>query len=495
MVGRLTHFQESRRLCMSSVQTSTMVADCCSVAVTVHNLPDIALLDIFGFYHDGEDVDEWHTLVHVCPRWRGLVFESPRRLNLRLLCTRRRPVRALLDIWSALPIAIEDEHMEIWEEGLDNIIAALEHPDRVCSIDLTEFSSLVWEELAEAMLVPFPELTHLVLTHMVLSPDHEPVLPDSFLGGSAPRLQTLKLCHISFRALPNLLLSASDLVHLSFTHLSHLEFISPESMVACLSSLNRLQTLSLGFHTHYWEFPSQSPRYRPSPQTRAVLPALTDLTFKGTCDYSEDFLSRIDAPILNRFSMSFSLGRVFHALDFLHFKRFIDHANGLKPPKVARVWFNPWSTSVFELSQQHEILETRCHRIAWQVDSIALVCDPPPFYSSIERFDLIAFQSPSETGEDDMASTQFLELFRRFTAIQSLRVSECIVPLVATALLDVIGERATEALPNLRDLFLGGSGIPETVPQANEAMQQFVTARQLSGQPVAVHHWGSEEFE
>jgi len=258
-------------------------------------------------------------------------------------------------------------------------------------------------------------------------------------------------------------------------------------MAACLSSLNRLQTLSLGFHLHFLGGdPSQSPRSRPSPQTRVVLPALTDLTFEGTCDYSEDFLARIETPILNKFSMTFFLCRVFHAHDFPHFKQFIDHANGLKPPKVAKVYFDPWSTSAFELRQQHEILQTRCHRIDWQVDSIALVCDPPPSYSSIKRFDLIAFQSPSETGEDDMASTQFLELFRRFTAIQCLRVSECIVPLVATALLDVIGERATEALPNLRDLFLGGSAIPETVP---EAMQQFITARELSGQTVAVQ-WG-----
>jgi hypothetical protein len=401
-------------------------------------------------------------------------------------------VRALLDIWSPFPIVIEDDYMEIWEEELDNIIAALEHPDRVCSIDLTDFSSsVVWEKLAEALLVPFPELTRLVLTHMLLSPDHAPVLPDSFLGGSAPRLQTLNLRDILFPALPNLLLSASDLVHLSLTRLPHSGFISPESMVACLTSLNRLQTLSLGFQ-RLWGVPSQSPRSRSSPQARVVLPALTDLTFEGTCDYSEDFLGLIDTPILNKFSMLFFLGPVFHVLYVPHFKQFIDRANGLKPPKVARVYFDPWSTSL-ELGQQDEILEARCHRIDWQVDSIALVCgNPLPFCSSIERCNLIAYQSPSETGEDDMVSSQFLELFRRFTAIQSLRVSECIVPLVATALLDIIGETATEGLPNLRDLFLGGSAIPEAV---REAMQQFVTARQLSGQPVAVHHRGSEEFE
>jgi hypothetical protein len=480
---------------LSSVPPPTIAADCCGVAlVTVHHLPDIALLDIFRFYHDGSDVDEWHTLVHVCQRWRDLVFESPHRLNLRLLCNRRRPVMALPDIWSALPIVIEDDYrgtcLGTWDEELDNIIAALEHPDRVRSIELTDFPSSIWEELAEseALQVPFPELTHLVLIHLISrARGSAPVLlPDSFLGGSAPRLQTLKLRDIPFPALPNLLLSACDLVTLSLTRLSP-EFISPESMVACLSSLNKLQTLWLGFPLR--RAASQSPRApqsRSSPQSRVVLPALTDLTFEGMTDYSEDFLPRIDTPMLNKFSMSFLLGPVF---DVPHFKQFISRANALKPPKVARVRFDPWSISL-EISQQHGILETSFPRIDWQVDSIALVCGQlSPFRSPIERFDLIAIQPPSVTGEDDIVTTQLLELFRHFTAIQSLRVSKSIVSHVATALQELIEERATEVLPNLRDLFLGGSAIPEAV---REVMQQFVTARQLSGQPVAVHHG---EFE
>jgi hypothetical protein len=66
------------------------------------------------------------------------------------------------------------------------------------------------------------------------------------------------------------------------------------------------------------------------------------------------------------------------------------------------------------------------------------------------------------------------------------------VPLIATALQGLIGPRATEVLPNLCDLFLGGSAMPGTVP---EAMQPFVTTRRLSGQPVAVHHWeGSKQI-
>jgi hypothetical protein len=157
------------------------------------------------------DVDKWHTLVHVCRRWRDVVFASPRRLNLRLLC-RKRPVREMLDIWPALPIEIEDI---TWRYGKGGWITSLQHSSIpiVCVPSSSgSIPSSAWEALAEAMQVPFPELTHLVLWS-----DNEStsVLPDSFLGGSAPRLQTLWLSGISFPALPNLLLSASDLVTLS----------------------------------------------------------------------------------------------------------------------------------------------------------------------------------------------------------------------------------------------------------------------------------------
>jgi hypothetical protein len=150
--------------------------------------------------------------------------------------------------------------------------------------------------LAAEMRVPFPELTYLRLWSNGRS---TPDLPDSFLGGSAPRLRTLKLCNISFPALPNLLLSASDLVYLSLRGVPHSGYISPEAMVAGLSSLSRLKSLSLGFQSRL----SRPDQPSPPPQTRVVLPALTDLSFQGMIDYLEDFLARIDTPVLNKFSM------------------------------------------------------------------------------------------------------------------------------------------------------------------------------------------------
>jgi hypothetical protein len=155
----------------------------------------------------------------------------------------------MLDIWPALPIVIRDTFLR--EASLDNTIAALEHPDRVCSIhiDISEFAISSLDKLAEAMRVPFPELTHLVLTNHENSLDYTPVLPNSFLAGSAPRLQTFTLRDVDvlFPALPKLLWSSSNLVHLSLTRIPYSEFVSPDFMVACLSSSNRLKSLDLGF--------------------------------------------------------------------------------------------------------------------------------------------------------------------------------------------------------------------------------------------------------
>lgn len=55
--------------------------------------PDDVLLAIFDFYADGVQLakkaaEAWQTPVHVCRRWRSVIFESPRRLNpsLQLVC-------------------------------------------------------------------------------------------------------------------------------------------------------------------------------------------------------------------------------------------------------------------------------------------------------------------------------------------------------------------------------------------------------------------------
>jgi hypothetical protein len=171
-------------------------------------LPNDVLLEIFDFYAD-EGVDDkvkqsievWIRLAHVCRRWRSLVFQSPLRLNLRLVCTPKTPTRDLMDIWPPFPLIVRcfDDYYSARPLIEDNIIAALEHSDRVCQIQLTR-PELGYFANSAAILDPFPELTVLRLSNLYRKADEgrEPILPDSFLGGSAPRLESLHLDRVSF---------------------------------------------------------------------------------------------------------------------------------------------------------------------------------------------------------------------------------------------------------------------------------------------------------
>ena len=111
-------------------------------SVTIDAIPDDVLLKIFDFYLvSSYREDAWHTLVHVCKRWRSIVFASPRRLRLRLVCTNKRPMQSMLDLWPALPIVIQGNRGMSRSQGANNIIAALEHHNRVCDINIINITN------------------------------------------------------------------------------------------------------------------------------------------------------------------------------------------------------------------------------------------------------------------------------------------------------------------------------------------------------------------
>ncbi|KAI0284787.1 hypothetical protein BC826DRAFT_1109557 [Russula brevipes] len=439
--------------------------------------PDDALLGIFDFYLDDKNpsdihsADKWHTLVHVCRWWRSVVFASPRRLDLRLLCTKDRSVRTMLDIWPALPTLLEYQYptRTEQEEWLNKMIAALEHPDRVRHISIRSFPR-GWETLAGAMQVPFPELTYLQLWFHDIPP--LTVLP----GGSAPRLRTLELIGIPFPAVRDLILSASYLVRLS---LSRSGYVPPESMAACLSSLQRLESLELD--PKWFEFRPDQPG--PPPQARPVLPALTKFSFEGPSQYLGDFVARIDTPVLSRLDVTLEDDSDF-VFDIPHLSQFIGRATALKPSNAARVSFYSYSI-LLECPPRGSELGIVWPSMDFEISSMTLVCNQlSPFFSLVERLVLIA-EYDLHMRDGGIESTLFLELFRPFTATQDLYVSESLVPFIAPALQEPVGEMATEVLPNLRNLFLRRS--------VQEAIQPFLDSRRLSGRPIAIHRWEEEE--
>ena len=94
-------------------------------------------------------------------------------------------MRKILDVWPPLPIDIQHFFVDSQVQE-DNIIAALECPDRVCKILLGRIS-IPLEHLVTVMQEQFPAMDTLSLEiegggGTVLA------LPNTFLGGSAPHL-------------------------------------------------------------------------------------------------------------------------------------------------------------------------------------------------------------------------------------------------------------------------------------------------------------------
>jgi hypothetical protein len=457
--------------------------------LTIDELPDDVLLKIFDFYVDPgyqdayfsvltsnkDTLESWQLLVHACRRWRGLVFESSRRLNLQLLFITGTSAGKTLDVWPAFPLLIR---AHVVETSVDNVIAVLEHSDRIRQIDLGCHSTFQIEKLRAAMQVPFPELTALYF-------QYGPLLPDLFLGGSAPRLRSLALTCTPFPGLPKLLLSATHLVYLGLLGIPHSGYFSPEAMATCLSMLTSLNTLQLEFESPQ-SSPDQGSR-RPPPLTRFVLPALMGFSFKGVNEYLEDLLSRIDTPYLYSLETNF-----FNDIDFdtPELIRFVSRSSTLNTPDEAHVFFGSRTASV-KLQQQASNIDyfevkISCRVPNWQLSSLAQICTSSlPLLSATESLFICKPIHTQPDWEDGIESTEWLELLLPFTVVKNLHLSKQFAPRIAPALQEITRGR-TEVLPTLQNLFL--EGFQPSGP-VDEAIGQFISARNLTNRPVAISVW------
>ena len=460
--------------CMYIFSTIAQTVEWCDIArVTIGMLPDVALLEIIHFYVDEASIGAWHTLVQVCQKWRIVVFGTPRRLNLRLHCKSRTPVKEMLDAWPLLPIVVSSDDYKKW--GKDNIAEALKHNDRICEVDICDMPRSELEIVLAAMQQPFPALTRLRLRSLAKT---APVVPALFLGGSTPRLRSLHLYHILFPGLPELLLSATHLVHLELWRIPDYTHISPETMITCLSTLTRLERLEIGFKS-----PPSRLDWRsqvPPPQTPILLPVLTELRFWGFWGYLDDLVAQIDAPLLNKLIIILFHQPIF---DIPQLSHFISRTPKLKTQDKARVVFSSCSVFVtlpliFNGTLELKIISRRADL---QLSSMAQVCRSSfirDFIRTVEH--LYIFKDPQPS---NIEGSQWLELFHPFTAVKGLYISRELVPRIAPALQELVGERVTEVLPALQTLFLEKTLL--STPTVTQIIDRFVAARELAKHPIA----------
>ena len=387
----------------------------------------------------------------------------------------------MLDVWPPLPIVIVHIRGKLSD---DSIIAALEHNNRIYEVNLWDISNSLSEKVLAAMQKPFPALTSLQLG---FEDETTPVDPDLFLGGSAPGLQSLYLHCIPFPRLPKLLLSATHLVKLSLTRLPHSGYISPDAMATCLSVLTRLESLSIKF-----ESPRSRPdrrNRRPPPRTRTLLPVLNVLWFTGVIEYLEDLLARIDAPLLKTLFITFFHQLIFDTPRFTQLicpPKFRAHGETRVNFSDSRVWV---TTETFGASLD---LEISCSQSDWQLSSLAQVCSSSFLRDLIPMVEYLYFEDVYvlQRWQDDIEDSQWLELLHPFITVKDLYISQEFVPRIVPALRELTGERVTEVLPALQTLFLDD---PHPSGPVQEAIEQFVAARQLAGHPIAVSHWERQD--
>ena len=452
-------------------------------------LPDEILLASFDFcageyQYAKRGKEAWQSLVHVCRRWRSVVFGSPRRLKLQLVCTSGTPARDTLGVWPALPLFIQCNDDDYRTANVDNIIAVLEHSHRICNITLLGVPSSHLANLLPAMQGPFQELTHLKLR--LYDEEMLPNLPDSFLGGSAPHLRVLSLVGIPFPGLPKLLWSTTHLVCLYLEHIPHSGYFSPEAMVTALSTLTSLEDLCLEFQSPQ-SYPDQASR-RPPPSTRFVLPVLTELRFKGACEYLDDLAACIDAPELNDLNITFFNQILFDTPQII---QFISRTQILEALDNAHVVFErdaAWVNLSSQTSDYGELnVKIPCKESDWQVSSLEQVCTSSlPLLSMLEDLYIYEDSDPRPNWQGNIENALWLELLHPFTAVKNLYLSKKIAPLIVPALQELVGARTTEALPTLQNIFW--EGLQPSGP-VHEDLGWFIAARRITTHPIAISHW------
>ena len=416
--------------------------------------------------------------MHVCRRWRQIVFESPRRLDLKIRCTSQTPARRDLRIWPAFPIAIDFGSILFGFISRD-AIAALEHTERICylKLELLVPADLRSKTFTTLTSKPFPVLTHLII-RVPVDDGRLPHLCDDFLGGSAPRLQLIHLHGITFPALQTLLLSASDLVELQLEIAGTDHSISPMTMTMCLANLPRLKTFFLRF---IWGLPTYDSKHLP-PITRVSLPALTKLEFRGPIYYLEDMVPHIDCPRLNQITIS-TLNSLF--FQFTQLFRFLNRS--ISPFRHAKVCLGDHCVT-FGL---HHLTNHTGRDLRPATTVISCSSDQRLFHT-LNKFSAILstvidlkfvgeFRSRNSSGDD--YSLEWLPFFRQFPALQTLYVSLPLAEKLAHAMKSIKGEVVAGALPSLHLICL-----------ENQAsfIEDFVAVRQLSDCPLTVVHTEAE---
>ena len=440
-------------------------------------LSDKVLLNIFRYYLDAFP-RFWPTLIHICRKWRHIVFTSQQALNIRLFCSSGTPVSKALHCWPGLPIVMEYGG----SLGLDyptledeyNIIAALKQSNRVSSISLTVTTSLQY--MLYAVKRPLLELEDLTL----LSQDNMlRTLPSTFLWG--PHLRRLHLTSIDIPSLLQLLYSSRNLEDLHLHNALDPHYFPIEELADALSGLAQLQSLSLYFisTTRYHLTQDLTPLLR---DQLIVLPALTHLNLRGTASQLEPLVDRIDGPRLGDIQVTLIDGSILNPSKLGEFIDRIEIRNSLRQARILSSeraisisLTQPGVPTCFDLRSVDESISNQLYAMSKHI--------LPSFSALLPNVEdlRISATQVSRSFNDE----QWLDVLYLFPCVKWLHLDLNSTKIVH-ALQGIHWRTKTTVLPTLYKLYL-----PQPRSRhapLSEALGSFITSRWRSGCPIWVEY-------
>jgi len=202
----------------------------------------------------------------------------------------------------------------------------------------------------------------------------------------------------------------------------------------------------------------------------------------------EDFVARVDAPLLDSLHIRF-----FHQLIFNtpQLAQFLARTPNIQPPVEALISFTDHGVEVRSppTFPGKFVLGTSCRQLDWQLLFLSQVCSsslPDAFISTAEHLYIHGFQLPSQ---NDIEDSHWVDVLQSFTAVKYLYLTQGFAPYIAPTL----QEPAGGVLPSLQELFLDDVYRSEHV---QKAIEKFVTTRRLAGHPIAVSvsEWDSKPY-
>jgi hypothetical protein len=356
---------------------------------------------------------------------------------------------------------------------LESISLALQHHDRVNSIEIRQWSQANTEMLAR-LDKPFPMLEGLSL-HSSSYASH--VLPRNLV---APRLRSIFLLYVPISAVSPLLTNATNLISLTIALIPTYADLTPEYLVELISSLPQLEDLSTTFLPLTPEGLTQLQR---TPSIRVILPSLWRFTYCGVNDYLQNLLALIGTPLLQYFCAtcywhdtctSPHLSNFLGTTQYLHFGM---AEVSIHPTKLA-IAYLPAQPSAslpyfsFTIDETYDGLS--------QVTSLVQICSATePILPTVEG---LILRSDNERGILKFSNEQWHAFLQSFVGVRTLRTEITLAAGLSEVLRPNNGAPAEELLPRLSKLV-----VVSEKDVTHGPLLSSINARRLAGHHIELH--------